>query len=159
MKVSKSGLFLFELIVVIFLFTISSAICISIFAKSYTFSNDSENLTISSLKAETVAEVFKDSDGKAEPIIKALESDEGTHDIVVTGSDQSDAGQYTLILYYDKEWNNTDEHNSAYEITVKVKDIKKTTGGNLMEAQINVSHTKGNDKIFHMVAGKFVPNI
>ena len=149
MKVSKSGLFLFELIVVIFLFTISAAICISIFAKSYTLSSDSENLTVSSLKAETVAEVFKDGDGDSDDIIKALGADELTHDMIMTGLDEE--SHYTLNIYYDEEWNNTDEHNCSYILTVKVDDMKISKTGSLSEANIHIADKRNDTEIFGMV--------
>ncbi len=156
MKVSKSGLFLFELIIVIFLFTVSAAICISIFASSYNFSTDSENLTMSSIKAETAAEVFKDSDGNAgsdaQAIIDALGAGNDTYDIIIdegTGS----YGDFTLNLYFDKQWRNTDDLNKAYVLTVNasndifykrnqvVKAAIKTTDGDKTIFDIGVSKT------------------
>ncbi|MDR1028739.1 MAG: hypothetical protein LBL63_04895 [Clostridiales Family XIII bacterium] len=65
MKISKSAIFLFELMVVILVFTVSAAICTSIFVKAYKFSEDSEDLTMAVIKAESVAESFKATGGDA----------------------------------------------------------------------------------------------
>ena len=59
MKISKSAIFLFELMIVILVFTIAAAICTSIFAKGYQFSSQSENLTYAVINAESAAERFK----------------------------------------------------------------------------------------------------
>ncbi|MDR1495482.1 MAG: hypothetical protein LBS67_00975 [Clostridiales Family XIII bacterium] len=60
MKISKTAIFLFELMVVILVFSLAAAICTSIFGKAYGFSEESKDLTMAVLKAETIAEEFKD---------------------------------------------------------------------------------------------------
>ena len=154
MKVSKSGIFLFELIVVIFLFTISSAICISIFAKSFSFSTDSENLTIGSMKAQTAAEVFKESDGDHESIRDALQAEDGSYDIILTQSNSNDIGDYVLNLYYDEEWNNSDKTNHKYKVTVRTETLDSNQTGETVRAGIQVS---SRDKsIFDINADKYL---
>lgn len=157
MRISKSGLFLFELIVVIFLFTVSAAICISIFAKSYTFSTDSESLTMSSIKAETAAEVFKSNNGDAgtdaEAIAEALGADPATMDVIL-GEDNDDYGDFTMNLYYDKNWNNTDEINKEYTLTVTAK-----TGNSLKTSDVifaDIKTTDGEKDIFDMETRKVI---
>ena len=59
MKVSKSAVFLFELMIVIFVFTFTAAICMQIFAASFRQSEESRALTMSAVNAQTVAERFK----------------------------------------------------------------------------------------------------
>lgn len=152
MKVSKSGLFLFELIVVIFLFTVSAAICISIFANSYSFSSQSENLTEASLKAETVSEVFKKTGGDSESIIKAMDSEGPTHDIIMANEDGVE--KYTLNFYYDKMWNSTDEHNKKYVFTVNVGPSNRTKTGYILKADITV--VEGQENIFKMNTKKYL---
>jgi Tfp pilus assembly major pilin PilA len=66
MKASKSAVFLFELMVIILVFTIAAAICTSIFAEAYNMSEESENLTMAAIKAQTTAEEFKTEDLVAE---------------------------------------------------------------------------------------------
>jgi Tfp pilus assembly protein PilE len=59
MKVSKTAIFLFELMVVILIFSIAAAVCTNIFSKAYGFSTESKALTMAVLKAESIAEEFK----------------------------------------------------------------------------------------------------
>lgn len=59
---SKSGVFLLELILVILFFSIASTVCIEMFVKSYTISNDSRYLNKSVQIAEVLAETFKADD-------------------------------------------------------------------------------------------------
>lgn len=61
MKISKTAIFLFELMFVILVFTISAAVCTNVFVKAYSFSNRSEELTIAVIKAESAIEAFKAS--------------------------------------------------------------------------------------------------
>jgi hypothetical protein len=59
MKISKTAIFLFELMVVILVFSLAAAVCASIFGKAYGVSEQSKALTMAVLKAESVAEEFK----------------------------------------------------------------------------------------------------
>jgi type II secretory pathway pseudopilin PulG len=59
MKVSKTAIFLFELMVVILIFSIAAAVCTNVFGKAHEFSTESKALTMAVLKAESVAEEFK----------------------------------------------------------------------------------------------------
>jgi hypothetical protein len=59
MKTSKSAVFLFELMIIILVFTLAAAICTQIFARSFTMSQESRALTMGSINAQTVAEQFK----------------------------------------------------------------------------------------------------
>ncbi|MDR2610157.1 MAG: hypothetical protein LBC58_01730 [Clostridiales Family XIII bacterium] len=59
MKISKSAIFLFELMFVILVFTVSAAICANIFGQSYKYSEKATDLTQAVLIAESVAEEFK----------------------------------------------------------------------------------------------------
>jgi type II secretory pathway pseudopilin PulG len=63
MKISKSAIFLFELMVVILVFSTAAAVCTSIFGKAYGFSEESKALTMAVLKAESMAEEFKAGKG------------------------------------------------------------------------------------------------
>ena len=88
MKVSKSAVFLFELMVIILVFTIAAAICTSIFAESFNMSKESKDLTMSSINAQTLAERFK------------------------AGEDNIDT------QYFNKDWEAVGESEAAYTIKV-----------------------------------------
>jgi Tfp pilus assembly protein PilV len=99
MKVSKSAIFLFELMVTILIFVVSVAVCINIFVKAYGYSSESENLTNAVAVAVSEAEIFK-----AEPE-KATEHTD----------------------YYTDEWNKTDSKaDSAFKV---ITDLDKAESG------------------------------
>ena len=86
MKVSKSAVFLFELMIIILVFTISAAICTSIFAGAYNKSTESKELTMSSINAQTMAERFKGGEDDIDP------------------------------QYFTKDWEETTESNAVYTV-------------------------------------------
>ena len=91
MKVSKSAVFLFELMVIILVFTLAAAVCTQIFARSYTMSQESRALTMGAINAQTMAEQFKS-----------------------TGEAQED-------LYFDKDWVAVAEADAYYTVKFEDK--------------------------------------
>ena len=91
MKVSKSAVFLFELMVIILVFTLAAAVCTQIFARSYTMSQESRALTMGSINAQTMAEQFKN-----------------------TGEEQED-------LYFNKEWESTTQDKAYFTVKFEDK--------------------------------------
>jgi hypothetical protein len=106
MKVSKTAIFLFELMVVILIFSIAAAVCTSAFGKAYGFSEDSKGLTMAVLKAESIAEEFKAgkvktfddvyaSFGMDEDMIGEYKQEIGSHE------------QDSVSVFFDADWNVT----------------------------------------------------
>ena len=89
MRTSKSAVFLFELMIVILVFVLAAAICTQVFAVSYLTSKESRALTMSSIKAQMVAERFK--------------------------ADSPEAG----TLYFDLNWDATDAENAEYTVALE----------------------------------------
>jgi type II secretory pathway pseudopilin PulG len=131
MKVSKTAIFLFELMVVILVFSLAAAVCTSIFSKAYGFSRESKDLTMAVLEAESVAEEFKD--GKVP----------------------------TSDLLFDKDWKRTtdegeDKDTSAYFIRTETEQkgpvnemtisVKKTGEGGVGPSDIYVLKVKAYDE-------------
>ena len=86
MKVSKSAVFLFELMVIILVFTLAAAINTQIFASSFMMSQESRALTMGAINAQTMAEQFKSS-----------------------GKEQEDQ-------YFDKDWVPTTEAEAQFAV-------------------------------------------
>jgi len=113
MKVSKTAIFLFELMVVILIFSIAAAVCTSAFGKAYGFSEDSKALTMAVLKAESIAEEFKAGKIKTADDVYASF---GIEDVNATfGLDESIPGDYyedtediihsfPMYVFFDKDW-------------------------------------------------------
>ena len=89
MRVSKSAIFLFELMIIILVFTLAAAVCTQIFARSYTMSQESRALTMGSINAQTMAEQFKS-----------------------TGEDQEN-------MYFDKDWVQTSEADAYFTVKLE----------------------------------------
>ena len=89
MKISKSAIFLFELMIIILVFTFAAAICSSIFAGAYKMSTESHDLTMSSINAQAVAEHYKAGDGLAD------------------------------TLYFDRDWKACDAAGAHYTVALE----------------------------------------
>ena len=92
MKASKSAIFLFELMIIILVFTLAAAICTKIFASSFNMSTESRELTMSSMNAQTIAEEFKADKPDIEP------------------------------LFFDRNWVATDENSAFYSVLLEEQD-------------------------------------
>ncbi len=63
MKHSKSGLFLMELIIALLFFSLASTICVHLFVKSSTLSDDTVELTYAVSQAQNLAEIYTACEG------------------------------------------------------------------------------------------------
>ncbi|MCL2492566.1 MAG: hypothetical protein FWF33_00785 [Clostridiales bacterium] len=99
MKVSKSAVFLFELMIVIAIFTAAAAICMQIFAASFRQSEQSRALTMSAVNAQTVAERFK-----------------------------ADAAAEQAPLWFDRDWKQVKTEADAYYTVTLVPQISGGSG-------------------------------
>lgn len=86
---SKSTLFLMELIIVIFFFSICAAICVNVFGSAQQMARDSHNLSNAVMAARSAAGCYKSADGDIGAAVELLD-----------GAMSADHG----IVYYDKEW-------------------------------------------------------
>lgn len=73
-KSSKSGLFLMELILSIFFFSLSGAICVQLFVKSHLISQQSVDLNRAVECCQNVAEVFYGCNGNKEEMMLLLDN-------------------------------------------------------------------------------------
>ena len=92
MRISKSAIFLFELMIIILVFTFAAAICSQIFASAYKMSTKSHDLTMSSINAQAVAEHYKAGDDAAGP------------------------------LYFDRDWKACDAANAHYTVALEKQE-------------------------------------
>lgn len=93
MKHSKSSLFLMELIIAILFFSLASAVCIQLFARSHLLSRETVDQNNAITQAQNLAETWYAADGSLDAMLQMLQngvpSEDGT-------------GVFTL---YDEEWN------------------------------------------------------
>jgi hypothetical protein len=109
MRTSKSAVFLFELMVIILVFTIAAAICTSIFAAAYNMSHESEDLTMSTIRAQSVAENFRENPSEAmneyyDDDWEAVSKDKAIYSVVVEDVKNTDGlTSANVVVYKEKE--------------------------------------------------------
>ncbi len=115
----KSRYFLAELIINCLFFVISASVCLNLFAFGYTQSTQSRTLSMSTLKAQNMAECIKASNNDIDKLC------------TLTGA--VDNGDY-VTAYYDEEWAQTTNENAPYKLNV----IISTDSYNMLSADIDV---------------------
>ncbi|MDR0519095.1 MAG: hypothetical protein LBG82_03470 [Clostridiales Family XIII bacterium] len=103
MKISKTAISLFELMVVILIFSIAAAVCTNVFGKAYAISEESKALTMAVLKAESLAEEFKAGNAASgDDVYEALGMDSAAADAYRGGIYHSSGG---VSVFFDSDWN------------------------------------------------------
>lgn len=104
---SKSGLFLIELILSIFFFIIAMAVCLQLFVKAHTLSQDTIAMNHAILWTQNLAELFLGNDGDFFCVKQAYRDS----DCVDSFAFDADT---CLLLAFDKKWNATNNTADAY---------------------------------------------
>ena len=118
---SKSTLFLIEQLMVIVVFAICAVACISIMTAAYFNANDSRDLSMAVLVAQSGAEEFK-----------ATSSDEHT------------------VIYYNKDWQICDEKSAVYALRISPNPPQQTDAdgeNRYITASLTVSRISGRELI------------
>lgn len=115
---SKLSLFLMELIIVIFFFSLAAAVCVRLFASAHMLSEKAENITNAAMWSQNLSEVFVGKKGDITTISELYP------DAFVT-ADESHAGTKngSVILFFDKDWEIVDRELSeaSYEAIMEVQ--------------------------------------
>lgn len=138
-RASKSELFLMELIFSILFFSITSAVCVSLFVNARLTSIQSSQLTAASLQAQSAAESFKASSADLEDtaqLLNAAQTPEGN-----------------LQVFYDKDWKPTSPEAAVYLLEL----IPDDTDQPLHCATIHVSQLGNEDSpLFSLTVTEYV---
>lgn len=106
---NRSGIFLLELMIAILFFSMASAVCIRLFVKSHTVSEDTRNLNMALNQVSAAAEVFR------------------------LGADMQEflAGEFpyyeegkealTFYVYYNEAWENCREEAASFYLSVEIQ--------------------------------------
>ena len=118
-RTGSSGLFLMELLLSILMFAIASAICLQIFARAHSLSQEAAALDFGTNLCVSAAEV-----------LSACESSDETEDLLtghISGLTVSDDG--SLAAYYDKELTllSDDGSQAAYRLQIIPDDSEADT--------------------------------
>lgn len=118
MRKSKSSLFLMELIVVIFFFALTSAVCLQIFVKAHNIAANAEALNHASLYATNIGEVFYSCEGDVDKFAGMIKRGN-----VVGKISETETGKFEAS--YDADFNVTDEA-SKYSLVFTIDDSDTT---------------------------------
>ena len=102
---SKYSLFLMELIIVIFFFTIASAVCVQLYAEAHILSTSTRDLNISITKVEGAAEVIKSSP-------------ENPDAALLSAFNKSILSEQTLKVGYNKDWESCALNEALYIMSI-----------------------------------------
>ena len=130
MKHSRSSLFLMEMIIAILFFSLASAVCIQLFAKSHLLSTQTVNKNHAVILAQNLAESYL-----------AAEGDLGAMHDLFSPSQQTE--EDTMTLYFDSQWNLCSRGDSAGFSAELTHTPDPGTG--IMEAQISIIEISSPD--------------
>ena len=132
---SKVNLFLIELIIVILVFAVSSAIIVNLFLSAHKITQQSEDISISLMKIESILEEYKSLNNSMDAT-KYL----------------SDSG---FPKFYNGIWQETkDKAQGFYEIDL-VKSDKKFQVGILSKLELTSYYMSGHKEITSLSGAKY----
>ena len=105
---SKSTLFLIEQLIVIAVFAICAAACISILASAYFMSEDTRDISSALLIAESGAEAYKATGGDLQNVAAIIDGGSLSH---ANGLD-------ILTVGYDENWKICEDDNPVYILRI-----------------------------------------
>ena len=122
MKHSRSSLFLMEMIIAILFFSLASAVCIQLFARSHLLSTQTVNQNHAVIQAQSLAESYLSLEGD----VTAMQDLFSLSELV---------DENTLVLAFDNNWN-----LCARETARFLAELKNSPAGEtgIMEAEITV---------------------
>ncbi len=94
----KATLFLMELVIVIFFFSICAAICVNIFGSAQQMADNSENLSRAAMEARSAASCYKAAEGDLAETARLLEGIQTEN---------------SVLVYFDEAWNRTGNSGEA----------------------------------------------
>lgn len=117
-QTKHSGMFLLELMIAILFFCMASAVCIRLFVKSHTISQDTQNLNMALNQVTMAAEIFR----------SRTDMQEFFRQEVPYYEERSDGTEF--FLYYDKKWENCKEKDASFCLKIKSWDKGNMKTGN-----------------------------
>ena len=144
---SKSTLFLIEQLIVVAVFAISAAACITILASAYFTSVETRELRNALLVAENVAETFKATNGSADTIATIL----GCERTITTRSQNNNL---VTTIYYDYDWQITYLSLAYYKLELTQPVTTPGTSFDVISGELVVSTLSGDEILSFPVAAR-----
>lgn len=116
-QVKRSSIFLLELMIAIMFFCLSSGVCIRLFVKSHTVSQDTQNLNMALSQVSAVAEVFRSGMDMQEFLEREYLEYEGNEE------------DLEFFIYYDKDWQECRKEEAEFYLSIQIsEDGQESTG-------------------------------
>lgn len=106
----RSELLLMEIIIVILFFSIASAICLQIFAKSHQMSEQTECLNLAVVQTDSIAAVLEQEEHPAQMLYKVYPSGSFFNGTI---------GLLSGTIYYDKTFQYCDESEAKFALLIQ----------------------------------------
>ena len=137
MKHSRSSLFLMEMIIAILFFSLASAVCIQLFARSHLLSTQTVNQNHAVIQAQNMAEYYLSLEGN----VAAMQD-------LFSPSELTD--ENTLLLTFDSCWNLCSAENGGSYQAELVHTPAEGTG--IMKAQITVYDVSAPERPIYTIS-------
>lgn len=134
---SGSGIFLMEMILVVFFFVICAVICIRVFVKANDMSRTARDLNQSVLAAESIAEIWKQEGG--EGLEKRMQA-------AVPAKNPDSAG-----IYWNQNWQPAkDQEQAAFVASISWQETEEWA-----DAVIAIERTQDSHELFTMAVSRY----
>ena len=137
---SKSTLFLIEQLIVIAVFAICAAACISILSNAYFLARDTRDVSNALLVAESLAESFKATSGDLEATAE-----------ISGGNLKSIDGAETVAMFFNNEWLPSNEDTAQYILHLR-SDTQTPNQQTLLTGTLTVTRTGGDELLTFPIA-------
>jgi type II secretory pathway pseudopilin PulG len=131
---SRSTLFLIEQLLVILIFSICAAVCITIFVESYLMSKNTRDVSYAIRVAGNAAESYKAAGGNAYETLRLLHGAQANHAV-----NDNNGG---LFVYYDDSWNTINENAASFVLRIQPVDYPAP---DLVHAEVVIRRVTGEE--------------
>jgi len=142
---SKSTLFLIEQLIVIAVFAICAAACVSILTAAYFYADDSSATSNAVIKAESAAEIFKATGGDVTVIA----------DMLGGSAEPNTSFGCIVTVYYDSLWEVCFPFDASYVLRISSVETSNTARDlTLIAGSVSVERVSGEELIFFPIAAR-----
>ncbi len=136
---SGSGVFLMEMIMVVFFFIICASICILVFVRANHMSRLAKDTNQSVIAAESIAEVWKQ------------EGENGLIQRMNAISDAAEGDDKRVMMYWDSNWKSTSQPDEAAYCAA----VDCQVNDSMSEAKIVLSRVSDSTELFSMEVNQY----
>lgn len=137
-QAKRSSIFLLELMIAILFFSLASAVCIRLFVKSHTISQDTHNLNMALNQVSAAAEVFRSETDMQDFLEREFPDYE------------KNAENPLFFVYYNKEWEACQAEDAAFCLSIEIY-----RNGSMTEGYFSMKNMDTGEEIYGVGLEKF----